>query len=167
MYLKFGRWPEKVSPVYMLKVLLKKKKKRKEKENRHSSSVLKQGNLNIGNFAKFTEWPQTELKESDMKGTLHMHFLGPRVPHLHPFRTTINRFQDIVHFLPLTCKLIFHSAKKSKTWLITKKINILYSITVANVDIRSDDKCRRSSVWKFPAPYGPVLTKKFKMLSFF
>ena len=41
-------------------------------------------NLNIGNFAKSTKWPQSELKESDMKSTLH------EVP-----RTTSAKFSSI------------------------------------------------------------------------
>ncbi len=34
-------------------------------------------NLNIGNFAKCTEWLQAELKDSDMKRTLHMQYIRP------------------------------------------------------------------------------------------
>ena len=49
-------------------------------------------------FAKCTEWPQTELKESDTKCTLHMQYTGPQVPNFCPFRSTISCFQDIAHF---------------------------------------------------------------------
>ncbi len=54
-----------------------------------------------------TEWPQTELKDSDMKSILHMEFPEPGVPNFHPFRSTINRFQDNAHFriYPLTPNL--------------------------------------------------------------
>ena len=39
-----------------------------------------------------------ELKESDMKSTLHMKFLKSRVPMFHSARSTISRFQDTEHF---------------------------------------------------------------------
>ncbi len=56
-------------------------------------------NLNNVNFAKCTEWPQSELKWPDPKSTPHMDFLGLRVQTFHPFHSTISRFQDIPHFM--------------------------------------------------------------------
>ena len=49
-------------------------------------------------------WEQTVFNESGMKSTIHMHFLEPRAPDSHPFRSTIIRFQDIAHFriFPMT-----------------------------------------------------------------
>ena len=58
-------------------------------------------NLNIGNFAKCTEWPQTKLKKSGIKNTLHMCTVVPRVPNFRPFGSTISRFQDIAHSMIL------------------------------------------------------------------
>ncbi len=71
-------------------------------------------NSKIGNFAKCTEWPQTKLKESDIKGTLHMCTVALRLPNFRPFRFTISRFQDIAHFtiFPFTPMLKFQSATK-------------------------------------------------------
>ncbi len=58
--------------------------------------------LGIGNFAKFTEWPRTELNESDMK---QLKVCSSRDCESQIFiRSTTSPFQDIVHFRvsPLT-----------------------------------------------------------------
>ncbi len=65
-------------------------------ENCGSSCLLKI--LKIGNFAKCTEWPQTELKEPTTKSTLHNFLYPPRVRHFHPLYSIINPFQDIGDF---------------------------------------------------------------------
>ncbi len=38
-----------------------------------------------------------KLKESCMKSTLRMQYLGPRVPNFRPFHPTITRVQDIYY----------------------------------------------------------------------
>ena len=71
--------------------------------------------------------PKMELKESDMKSTLHMQHIGSRVPHFHSLCSMISLFvQNIA--LPLTPMLKFHSATiVFKTWPIVKDSNSLYS----------------------------------------
>ena len=49
-------------------------------------------------FAKCTEWPQTKLKESGIKSTLHICTITSRVPNFRPFCSTISHFRDIPHF---------------------------------------------------------------------
>ncbi len=58
--------------------------------------------------------PCTEVKELDMKCSLHMQFLGSRGTIFHPFRSTTRRFQDIAHCIsfPLAPMLKFQSATK-------------------------------------------------------
>ena len=68
------------------------------------------------------------------------------------FRFPIDSYLKI-----LKCHKIFN------TWPIGKKSNSLYSTMVTQcphkVWLTSDENSRRRSVLKFPAPYGPVLTK--------
>ena len=78
------------------------------------SSLLKI--LKVGCFAKHTEYPQTELKESDMKSALHMQFLGLRAPNLHLFRSMMTPDVKISK-----CHKIF------KIWPMAKKSNSLSS----------------------------------------
>ncbi len=49
-------------------------------------------------FCKCTGWPQTKLKQSDKKSTLHMCTLVPRVLNFRPFRSMVSHFRDIPHF---------------------------------------------------------------------
>ncbi len=83
-------------------------------ENWGSNSLFE--NLNIENFEKCTEWPQTKLKESGVKGTCTppMCTVVPRVPNFRPFGSTVIRFQDIAQFgiFLLTPVLKFQSAIK-------------------------------------------------------
>ena len=60
-------------------------------------------NVHITKCAKYTEWPQTKLKESGIKSTLPMCAVVPRVPNVCPFRSTMSCFQDIAHFRIFTC----------------------------------------------------------------
>ena len=39
-----------------------------------------------------TKWPQTKLKESGIKSTLHMYTVVSQAPKFRPFRSTISRF---------------------------------------------------------------------------
>ncbi len=67
-----------------------------------------------------------------------MQYIRVRVPNFRPFRSTINRFQDVVHFriFPLTPMLKFQSATKFfKTWPIAKKSDSPYSTMVANMSL--------------------------------
>ncbi len=92
-------------------------------------------NLNIGNFAKWTEWPQPELKESDMK---RPYIFKTRVPDFHPFRSTLSHFQIIAHFydFPIESHAKIPKCHKIfKTWPNVKKSNSLYSTMAVNVPI--------------------------------
>ena len=112
---------------------------------------------------------KTELKESDMKSTLHTTVRGPQVPNFHPFRSTISRFQDIAHLrIPIDSHVKISKYHKFK--FLADQQNI-YNFTFPydyliydKVWLRSDKNCRRSSVLKRPAPYGPVhVNKNFKV----
>ena len=116
-------------------------------------------NLSIGNFAKCTEWPQPELQESDMTSTPHRQFLWSQVPSFHPFRSMSSRFQDIKHswIFSLTSLLKFQSATSFKIGRLLR--NVIACFPHGNqcpykVLMRSVEICRRSNVFKFPAPYG-------------
>ncbi len=99
-----------------------------------------------------------------MKSTLHN--TAHKTPNFHSFCSTISHFQDIAQIFPLTSMLKFQSAT---TFLIlaSDRQNI-YNVTfpydgliLRKVWLKSDKNCR-SSVLKFPAPYGLVLTKNSK-----
>ncbi len=53
-----------------------------------------------------------KLNFENMKGTLHIKFLGLRVSNFHPFRPTVSRFQDIARCMVflLTSMLKLQSA---------------------------------------------------------
>ena len=96
----------------------------------------------------------------------------PRVPNFHPLRSTINRFQDIAHFrfFPSTPMLKFQSAT---LFLFLADRQNIYNFAFRHdcriyhkVWLKSAKNCR-SSVLKFPAPYGPVLTNISKCHTIF
>ncbi len=127
-------------------------------------------NRNIGNFAKCTEWPQTELKESGMKSTLRLYLQGRRGPNFHQFRSTICRFQDM-HILGFSHWLNVKISKCYKRFnfsQIAKTFVTLYSLMAALVIIKlgSDRITIVGGVafWNLQPhmPYGPVLTKNSK-----
>ncbi len=131
-------------------------------------------NRRIGHFAQCSKWPQTKLKESGSKSTLHMCTVGPQVPNFPPFCSTISRFRDISHFriFPLTPMLKFHSATKfvKLGWLAREVIAYLHSIMVANVLIAFDWHRMKTvgvAFWNFQPPYGSVLTKISKCHNIF
>ncbi len=85
VFLKFGRWQKKhtcISPITILSLLYFWLKLDE------TVGAVAVWNLNIGNFAKCTEWSQTELKESDIRSTLHIQFPGQRVHKFNPFHST-------------------------------------------------------------------------------
>ena len=116
-------------------------------------------------FCKVHRMTPTKLKESGIKTALNMCTVVPRVPNFRPFRSTSGRSWDISHFkFPFDSYVKIPKCHKIfKTWPIAKKSNIRYSTMVAqcphNVWVIWDENCERNSVLKFPAPYGPVLTK--------
>ena len=121
-------------------------------------------NRKIGNFAKCTELPQTKLKESGITSTLNICTVVPRVPNFSPFHSTASCFQNIAHFriYPLTPMLKFQSITN---FLILPDRQNIYNFTFPcdcfiyhKVWLRLDKNCM-SSVLKFSATYGPVLTK--------
>ena len=116
-------------------------------------------------------------KNSKTRKVLYItQYIGQQVPNFHPFRSTISHFQDIAHFgiFPLTPMLKFQSATDFLIFgrspkhitlhsfialFIIYYIFIIYCLIYHKVWLRSDKNCRRSSILKYPAPYGPVLTK--------
>ncbi len=105
-----------------------------------------------------TEWPEAELKESPMKSTLH-------IPSFRPFRSTISRFQDITHFriFPIDSQVKISKCHKILSFLSDRqnvhKCVFPYDCLIYHKVLWSDKICRRSSVLKFSAPYGHMLTK--------
>ncbi len=91
----------------------------------------------------------------------------PRVSNFSPFRYAIDRF-ELFHIqgFPLTPMLKFQSATKSLILADCQNMhNLIYPydcLIYHKVCLRLDKNCRRSGVLKFPASYGPVLTKMSK-----
>ncbi len=46
----------------------------------------------------YTEWPRIELKESNMKSTLHIQYMEPQVPNFLLFRSTFSTYRIILGF---------------------------------------------------------------------
>ncbi len=51
----------------------------------------------VGENQKCTEWPQTELEDLTVKGTLYTLSTYPWGPNCGPFRSTISRFRDNIY----------------------------------------------------------------------
>ncbi len=88
----------------------------------------------------------------------------PRVPNFRPFCSTISPFLDIPHFrfdidsyVKISkCHKIFHflaGHQNIHSFIFPSDCHIYHKVWA-----RLDENCR-SSVLKFPAPYGSVLTK--------
>ncbi len=92
-------------------------------------------------------------EESDMKSTVHVQFVGTRVPNCIRFALRISLFQDTVNFRIFELTKVPHFL----TSPITKKCNSLHSNMVANVLIKfGSDRVKtrsRRSVLKFADPY--------------
>ncbi len=123
------------------------------------------------NFAKCTEWPQTKLKESGIKSSLHVCTVVPRVPNFRPFRSTISHFQDLTYFriFPLTPMLKFHFYFFLFFWQIAKtftpQLFISYNYLIYHkVWSKSDENGKRSSVLTFLLECGLMLTKTKKIV---
>ena len=85
---------------------------------------------------------QTQLKESDIKSSVQMHFLGPRIPNFHLF----SNYSNLV---------------------LCQNSTILYSTMVAQcpnkVWPRADETVGGGVICNFqPHAYGPMFTKKIQ-----
>ena len=108
-------------------------------------------NRRIGNFAKCTK----RIGHEKYPKYVHYRTQSPKFK-FRRFHSMINRFRDISRFR------FFHWLPCENFKVPQMLSNILYSTMVSNVLIKvwltPDENRRRSSVLKFPGPYGHVLT---------
>ena len=135
----------------------------KSDENCGKSRSLK---IVIWNFAKCTEWPQTKLKGiGHQKYPTYVHCSTPS-PNFHPFLSTTRRVQDTAHVRIFSLTPMLNVQSATFFFIFLAKRQSIYNFTFSydchiydTVSLWLDkNRSRSSSVLKFPAPYGHVLT---------
>ena len=157
-FLIFGRSPKQViayiSPWTLCEVWLK------SDENCWRSSVSEIVESEILQSA--LNDPKLNSKNLTLKVSYICALWYPECPKFCPFRSAISRFQDIPHLdFPIDPHVKISKCHKflADHQNIYNVISPYDCLIYHKAWLRSDKNCRRSSVLKCPAPYGPVLTK--------